>query len=107
MSKALQGQLWEVFAYDHGHLLYKTNRGRMPKGAEAGCMHTYLHNGHRRIRVRFGGKLYYRYQLIFCMHHGYIPDMIDHINRDPCDDSIENLRECTASENQLNREDRG
>ena len=29
--------------------------------------------------------------------------MIDHINRDKLDNRIENLRECTASQNQANR----
>ena len=37
------------------------------------------------------------------MHHGYMPDQVDHINRNKKDNRIENLRECTTHENMCNQ----
>jgi len=48
-------------------------------------------------------KTFYVHRLIFLYHHGYMPDQIDHINRVKTDNRIENLRECTHSQNILNR----
>lgn len=102
----LQQQLQEYYHYENGELFYRKATGPRKAGASAGSVQYYEHNGHNRVRVRFKGKLYYRYQLVFCYVHGYIPEMIDHINRNPMDDRVDNLRACTASEDQMNREDR-
>jgi hypothetical protein len=40
---------------------------------------------------------------VWIYHHGYSPDVIDHINGDTFDNKIENLRECSKSQNQQNR----
>jgi len=45
---------------------------------------------------------YLNHRLIFLMFKGYFPDEIDHINGDKSDNRIENLRECTTSQNQFN-----
>ncbi len=37
------------------------------------------------------------------MHHGYLPEVLDHINRDRVDNRTDNLREATASENSQNQ----
>ena len=50
-----------------------------------------------------GGKMYLTYRLIFLMEHGYMPKYVDHINGDPADNRIENLREATAMQNGTNR----
>lgn len=36
------------------------------------------------------------------MHHGYLPEYIDHIDHDKLNNRIENLRECTFSQNRCN-----
>jgi hypothetical protein len=66
-------------------------------GAIAGCP-----NEHGYWSIRVDGKIYLRHRLIFLMHHGYLPEVIDHINRVPGDDHIDNLREVTPSQNQIN-----
>jgi len=43
------------------------------------------------------------HRLIFMMHHGYMPQEVDHINGDRSDNRIENLRAANRSENQCNR----
>ena len=37
------------------------------------------------------------------MHNGYFPKEIDHIDRNPSNNRIENLREASASQNAANR----
>lgn len=48
--------------------------------------------------------------LVFALHHKRLPKLncvLDHINRTPDDNRIENLREVTQSENLMNRGDWG
>ena len=52
-------------------------------------------DGHRRLR-----KLH---QVVWVLNHGVFPVMIDHMNGNPKDNRIENLRECNQSENDQNR----
>lgn len=57
--------------------------------------------GYLRIEV-LGVRLKY-HRVVFALHHGYFPDTVDHINRVRCDNRIENLRDATRSQQQLNR----
>ena len=43
------------------------------------------------------------HRVIFYIRHGYLPECIDHVNRDPADNSIKNLRSATLSQNNMNR----
>lgn len=54
------------------------------------------------LRCQIQGKKYQVHRLVFLMHHGYLPEIIDHIDRDTLNNRIENLRECTASFNRVN-----
>lgn len=56
--------------------------------------------GYRTIKIDY--ERYYAHQLVFLIHHGWIPDLIDHINRDTSDNRIENLRAVTRTANALN-----
>jgi hypothetical protein len=40
------------------------------------------------------------------MHHGYLPNSIDHIDADKSNNKIENLRVCTHSQNGFNAQKR-
>ena len=54
------------------------------------------------VHVKIFNKLYKVHRLIFLLHHGYMPKCIDHIDRDPSNNKIENLREATSAQNQQN-----
>lgn len=43
------------------------------------------------------------HRVAWSIYYGNSPETIDHINLDPSDNRITNLRECTKSENQHNR----
>lgn len=55
-------------------------------------------------RVYLDGKLYFRHRLMWSAYYNcQPPEAIDHIDRNPSNDSILNLRAATASKNQQNR----
>ena len=73
-------------------------RGLAKKGSVAGATVT---GGYKQIMV--DGVMYRAHRLAWFYVHGYFPSgMLDHINRDPADNKIANLREATCKENREN-----
>jgi len=60
-------------------------------------------------RMQFNSKFYRTHRIIYFMHHGVDPGekVIDHIDGDPTNNRIENLRACTQQENIQNARKRG
>ena len=86
-----QSDLLQLFEYrPDGQIVWKKN------GKIAGSAKEYH-------QTMVNGTLYGTHRLIFLMHHGYLPEEIDHVNRDPLDNRIENLRASTSSQNKMNR----
>jgi hypothetical protein len=56
------------------------------------------------IHISIGKKHYFAHRLIMLAFVGESDQQVDHINRIKTDNRFENLRYCTRSENQLNRE---
>lgn len=63
-------------------------------------------DGYSRVTIYNNGtyKKMMMHRIIFLYHYGYLPEIVDHIDRDINNNRIENLREASKSENQWNRE---
>ena len=67
-------------------------------GDEAGSQ---LSNNY--YQIKFKRKKYQAHRIVFFLHNGYCPDIIDHIDNNKSNNNIDNLREATRSQNQMNR----
>lgn len=91
--------LHEFFDYcDNGTLVWKVDRRVKCKGMVAGSTRP---DGY--VCVRLDKQRWLAHRIIFAMWHGYLPDVIDHIDGNPNNNRIENLREADNSKNQHNR----
>lgn len=89
----------ECFEYREGRLYWKiSKRGTKGVGSVAG---RFTSRGY--LQVHFDGKTYMGHRIIFLLHHGYLPEQVDHINGDTKDNRIENLRAASASQNGQNK----
>lgn len=91
----------ELFHYKDGLLYWKKKAwktGPDLTGRIAGAING---NGYRHVMVN--RKIILQHRIIFLMHKGYVPKMIDHIDRNRLNNKIDNLREATARQNQANR----
>ena len=56
--------------------------------------------GYKYLTIR--GQKFYVHRIIWFLHHGYLPDAIDHIDGNKLNNKIENLRVCTVTQNLCN-----
>jgi hypothetical protein len=87
----------DLFEIKNGDLVWKNHKYKSLNGKIVGTKTT---NGY--IRTEINGKKYLNHWIIYLMHHGYIPEFIDHINGNRSDNRIENLRKANVIENQQN-----
>jgi len=90
----------EAFEYRNGELYWKimTNPSKKLIGKKAGCKSSGAYGV-----VNLDKQSYSIHKVIFCMHHGFMPPIVDHINGDKSDHKIENLRAATHQSNNWNR----
>jgi hypothetical protein len=93
-----QTELKLLFDYVDGRLIAKTN-SKTRKIGQTFC--TVTEKGYLKGSVN--GKSYKAHRLVFLYHHGYMPLQIDHIDGNPANNLIENLREATSAQNNQNR----
>jgi hypothetical protein len=95
-----QTDVKNLFEYKDGILFWKSDRarGKIKAGSVAGNITSM---GYARVMINY--KEYQLHRIIFLLHHGYFPNVIDHINNNTLDNRIENLREATDQTNQYNR----
>lgn len=99
-----QWELKTFFDYDEvsGHLTWKIDKGRTKAGTRAGAV---VGKGYRVVSIN--NKRYMEHHLIWLWMTGKWPDKkIDHKNRNPGDNTWENLRPATDGQNAANSGDR-
>lgn len=94
-----QSTLKELFNYQDGGLYWKVSRTNTIKiGQRAG----YLRKDNYRV-ININGKIHLEHRLVWLYHYGHMPvDKIDHIDGNPVNNDISNLRECSQAENLQN-----
>ena len=100
-----QHLLRERYDYDGEHLINRRNMSG--RGGGIGSIAGQMKPDGRR-QVKFNGQRYYEHRLIWMWYYGEeIPEdkEIDHIDNDPDNNKIENLRLLSHQENQMNRRD--
>lgn len=94
-------ELCRLFEYKDGNLICKqktNNKSRIKIGDVIGTIGS---DGYYKTKIN--GVFYFVHRLIFLMHYGFVPKIIDHINGIRSDNRIQNLREATQRQNSYNR----
>lgn len=96
----LQRRFNDAFEYRDGKLYWKinTNKSKNLIGKEAGCFSSGSYG-----TVNLDKNAYCIHRVVFCMHTGEWPTVVDHINGDYKDHRIENLRAADHSTNNMNK----
>jgi hypothetical protein len=88
-------ELRKMFVYESRGMLRRVGGRKDYPWRRIGTKKVYL-----ATTVR--GETFYLHRLVWQYHRGTVPSVIDHIDNDPTNNRIENLRECTNAENQYN-----
>jgi hypothetical protein len=93
-----QTYLKQIFDYCDGNLIWKVKpAARVKIGDKVGSL-----NAQGRLCTRIKSKSYLIHRLIFMWHHGFLPEFIDHIDNNPLNNRIKNLRCATRKQNNQN-----
>lgn len=99
-----QAFLLEHFDYRDGYLFWKKSyNNSIIIGTRLGCIHTHIKDGEKRYKGKIRGRLFLISRLIFLYHKNYLPETVDHIDRNSLNDRIENLRGASRIENARNK----
>jgi hypothetical protein len=90
----------EYFKYDDGCLFWKK---KVCKKSVIGNKVGTFRKSKGYFYTKINKRNYPIHQLVFLIHFGYIPECTDHIDGDPLNNKIENLRPASSSQNNYNR----
>jgi len=102
MTTLTQEEALRLFEYRDGALYWKPrvmSRGR--PSVKAGWL-VGVDDGRGYMRLQVNNRKYYVHQMVFLLHHGFLPKCVDHADGNPKNNKIENLREASVSENMQN-----
>jgi hypothetical protein len=95
-----QEELHRLFEYKDGELYWKVSTTNKVKvGDKAGTKKA--HSRYHRVCIK--RKIYLVHRVIYHYHNSLTNSMIDHIDGDSSNNSVENLRLCLPNQNQGNR----
>lgn len=84
------------YKYENGYLYCNSSGRQVGSISKEGYWKTNVRHNNRQSNQ-------FIHRLIFLMHYGFLPKVIDRINGDKLDNRIENLREATQQQNTFNR----
>lgn len=96
-----QEQVKALFDYDGatGTLIWKAGPlVKRNKGKIAGT----TTKAHHHVRIKVAGQMWMAHRLIYLWHHGHIPAVLDHADRNPRNNRIQNIRPVTLNQNAWN-----
>jgi hypothetical protein len=98
-----QKRLKELLDYNHstGIFTWKVRRNQYAvKGAAAGTL-----NKNNYIQITIDGQIHYAHRLVFLFLEGHLPEgIVDHLDGNPSNNCIENLRVCSDRDNASNKQ---
>ncbi len=100
-----QALIRELFDYCDGELYWKIpvkGHGGQKMGKIAGTFRQAGPTYTRRV-IGIFGYCYSAHRLVFLYHHGFMPEQLDHIDRNPLNNRIENLRTADDSQQEANK----
>jgi hypothetical protein len=97
MNTLTKELLHELFYYKEGSLYWKNYKNNRKMNKPVGTL-----NSSKRLTIHIYGKSYLVHRLIYLYHHGYLPEFVDHVDNNPLNNIIENLRPASRSENNRN-----
>lgn len=92
--------LIDTFDYVNGDIFWKRVNPKcysVKPGDKAGSI-----NLSGAMCLKLDGKNLLNHRVIFAMHHGYMPEFVDHADGNRLNNKIENLRDATKTENGQN-----
>lgn len=103
MKEVTREWLREYFRYEDGNLF--AIKARSHSKVIVGDKLGYLHKASGRIKAKLFNRKYGLHQLVWIYFNGPLPEYgVDHKDRNPINNRIENLRACTAKTNAENQD---